>query len=91
MTVAAIEARADPFASARAAPAGHRAAHYQRPFAALDVDDVDDRVVLFRVAVGVAIQHAKAMALVVGERFARRMIVADVPSPIVAVTIADPA
>ena len=55
VALAAVEPRADRFARPRRPAAGHRAAEDERPLAALDIDDVDDRVVLFGIAVGIGV------------------------------------
>jgi hypothetical protein len=62
MAFAALDTRADVFAGATPGPApDHRAAQHERAFAALTDDDVDDVVVLFGSAIGVAIQQPEAV------------------------------
>ena len=56
---------------------GHRAAQHQSPFSAMHHHHVHDLVVFFRQAIGVAIEQAKAVIAIIGERFARGMIRRD--------------
>ena len=70
MTVATVEPRPEPLARGRRPLARHHAAELQRPFAAVHHHDVDDRVVLLGIAIGVAVKHAETVVAVVGQRLA---------------------
>lgn len=78
MEFATGERGAEIFASFRASLlAGHDAAHHELTFARVDHDNVDDLVVLFGIAIGIAVEQAEAMVAVVRQGFARGVIRRD--------------
>src|SRR5258706_6034642 len=75
MQFPALEPGTDVFPGAAPDPAAeHGTSHHQRALTALNDYDVDDVVVLLRISVAVAIQHAEAMTPVIRERFTRGMV-----------------